>query len=631
MKTITQAWPLSCAVLLGHTAVADVDQIVVTGARTPLTINQTGSAITVITRDEIELRQARHVADLLRAVPGFSLSHTGVVGSQTQLRVRGAEANHVLVMIDGVRANDPATGDEFRWEYLATGDIERIEIVRGPQSSLWGSDAVAAVVHIITRKTSVAPGLDGYFENGSNRTSNAGISGAFGTAKWSVNGGVERLSTDGGNIARTGSENDDSDLTTATLAARFDASERLSFDVGLRAVDAYSQFDPVDYETTGLPVDGDVATDSNNFFAHAGASFHTADDRSSQHFNVRLFDSNNRNLVDGAEDSSTASVRLSFVYQADIKFDKNVLSLGVEHERSQYDQAGEIILGDPNQTQEMDVSSFVTEYQGLSHDKLSWIVSARFDSNSEFDDAINGRLSMAYRLTPGTTLRAGAGTGRKNPTFTERFGYFPAQFVGNENLQPEQSVSYEAGVNHNALDDAMQLQVSFFRQNLRNEINGFVFDPETYLSTAENMHGESKRSGVELAANWTLSEQVALGGHYTYTHSSADGLREIRRPRHTGGVSASYRAANERFSAALNADYGGTRSDTFFAPWPALAETVTLGNYWLVDLSVQYQANAYLAVFAKGSNLLDEDYEQVYGYRTAGRAGFVGLRMTFGR
>ena len=94
----------------------------------------------------------------------------------------------------------------------------------------------------------------------------------------------------------------------------------------------------------------------------------------------------------------------------------------------------------------MDVSSLVTEYQGLSHDKLSWILSARFDDNSEFDNALNGRLSLAYRLSPNTTLRGGLGTGQKNPTFTERFGYFPAQFIGNENLKPERSVSYDIGV-----------------------------------------------------------------------------------------------------------------------------------------------------------------------------------------
>jgi vitamin B12 transporter len=631
MNLITRTCMLGCAFLLGQAAAADFDQILVTGARTPLTINQIGSAVTVITREDIEQRQARHVSDLLRAVPGFSLSHTGAVGSQTQVRVRGAEANHILVLIDGIRANDPATGDEFRWEYLATGNIERIEIVRGPQSSLWGSDAIAAVVHIITRKASEAPSVDGYVEGGSDNTSNAGINASISAGRFSLTGGVERLATDGSNVSRTGTENDESDLLTTTLTARINASERLSFDLGVRAADAYTQFDPVDYYVTGLPVDGDVATDSRNFLAHAGADLRTANNRSTHHFDARFFNSDNQSLIDGIRDASTASDRLTLAYQADIKFNRNLLSIGVEHERTQYDQRGAVVFGDPNQSQKMDTSSLVAEYQGLSHEKLSWILSTRYDNNSNFDDAFNGRLSIAYRLTAKTTLRGSAATGQKNPTFTELFGYFPAQFVGNENLKPERSVSYDIGIDHRVLDGAMRLQASLFQQDLEDEIDGFIFDPVTFLSTADNLDDRSKRRGVELAMSWEISELISVGGHYTYTDSSAQGVREIRRPPHSGGLSANYRAANERFTMALNADYGGTRSDIFFAPWPASPETVTLGNYWLVDLAIQYRATPAVSLFAKGTNLLDEDYEQVYGYRTAGRAAFVGARMNFGR
>ena len=179
MKTYYYLITFCAALFLNLPAIAaeseadKIDQIIVSGARTPLTINQIGNSSTVITRDQIERREARNVTDLLRSVPGFSISHSGVAGSQAQVRVRGAEANHILVLIDGVRANDPATGDEFRWEYLSTGNIERIEIVRGPQSSLWGSDAVAAVVHIITQSEEAGSSFDAYAEGGSFSTANA--------------------------------------------------------------------------------------------------------------------------------------------------------------------------------------------------------------------------------------------------------------------------------------------------------------------------------------------------------------------------------------------------------------------------------------------------------------------------
>ena len=633
---------LGCALLVSHFAFADdsmqenIDQIIVTGARTALSIDQLGSASTIITRTEIERREARHVSDLLRSVPGFSVSHTGIVGSQTQVRVRGAEANHILVLIDGVRANDPATGDEFRWEYLSTGNIERIEIVRGPQSSLWGSDAVSAVVHIITRTEQSGSSFGGYAEGGSFATNNAGFNGALGGDRWTLQGDIERLSTDGSNISRIGNEKDDSDLTTANLSANFSATESLSFSFGLRSVDAYTQFDPVDYFVTGLPTDGDVATDTQNLFARAGIVLQRDGSRVSHRLNVRYFDSDNRNLIDGIEDSSTASDRVSFAYQADVSIGENVLSFALEHEETQFDQTGAIIFGNPNQTQKMDVSSAVLEFQGLSLDRLTWVVSVRADDNSDFDDALNGRLSLAFELSESTTLRASVGSGQKNPTFTERYGFFPGQFVGNPALQPEQSTSYDVGVDRSFADGAVQLQVSLFQQDLTDEINGFVFDPVTFLSTAENMSGKSKRSGVELASRWNMNDSFGIGAHYTYTDSTeqdflGNDVHELRRPKHSGGLSLDFRPTEERFSASLNADYGGSRTDIFFPPWPQPSEIITLSNYLLLDLAAQFEATSSVTLFAKGSNLLDEDYEQVFGYRTQGRAGYLGVRMNFGR
>ncbi len=641
MKSSHVVFALSCALLMSQAAIADesesrkIDQIIVSGARTPLTIKQLGSAVTVITRDEIQRREARQVTELLRSVPGFSVSHTGVAGSQAQVRVRGAEANHILVLIDGVRANDPATGDEFRWEYLSTANIERIEVVRGPQSSLWGSDAVAAVVHIITRSEQADSGINGYAEGGSFGTANAGLSGTFSGDRWTLSGGVESLTTDGSNVSRTGSEKDDSDLTTANLSARFAATEALSFSVGLQSMDAYSQFDPVDFFVTGLPTDGNVATDTTNFYARAGLALRPDGSDVSHELNVRYFDSDNRNLVDGVEGSATASDRFTFAYQTNINIGTNVLTLALEHEETEFEQSGTTAFGDPNQLQSIDTTSAIAEFQWLSLDRLAWIISTRADNNSDFDNAFNGRLSVAFELSESTTLRSSIGTGQKNPTFTERFGYFPGQFVGNPALKPERSMSYDIGFDQSLGNDAIQLQASLFRQDLTDEINGFIFDPVTFLSTAENMSGKSRRSGAELAARWVISDSVGVSANYTYTDSTeqdflGNDVRELRRPRHSGGFSLDYQTTNERFSASLNADYGGTRSDIFFPPWPEPSEIVTLSNYWLVDLATQYRATDSITVFAKGSNLLDEDYEQVYGYRTPGRAAYFGVRVNFG-
>ena len=312
------------------------DHIIVTGSRAPLSGAALGNAFTVITREDIEARQARYVTDLLRAVPGFAVSQSGTPGSQTQVRVRGAEANHVLVLIDGARASDPATGDEFRWEFLSTANIERIEIVRGPQSAIWGSDALAGVVNIITRTTSESS-LDAYVETGSMGTLNGAFSGGFGADTWHVDVSAEHLSTDGSNISRTGSEDDDSDATTLSLNALFKAGDKLDLSFGARRVDAWSQYDNVDYFTTGLPADSDVALDTLQHYAHLGASYGAADDRLRQHLFIRNFDSENINLTDGVEDVSALSDRLSISYQADLPVRDHLLSLALEHEDTAFE------------------------------------------------------------------------------------------------------------------------------------------------------------------------------------------------------------------------------------------------------------------------------------------------------
>ena len=607
-----------------------LDQIIVTGSRAPISAADIGSAVTIITRQDIDRRQVRYVSELLRAVPGFSVSHTGVVGSQTQVRVRGSEANQVLVLIDGVRANDPATGDEFRWEYLATANIERIEIVRGPQSALWGSDAIGGVVHIITKSGRDTPGVGGYLEAGSESTLNAAMNGGFGGDTWSVVVGVEQLATDGSNISRTGDENDDSDITTGSLNARFKPSDRVAVQFGLRTVDAYSQFDAVDFVETGLPTDSDVATDTTQRLAQLGVTLGASENRVRHHLNARYFDSDNRDLTEGVEAASSGSDRLNIGYQADIRFGKNLLAIALEHEKTNFEQRGEIVWGDPNQEQEMDVMSVVTDFQGRASDNITYLLSARFDDNSDFDDIVTGRASIAWDVSDATTLRANIGTGQKTPTFIERFGYFPGQFIGNPALKPEQSLSYDIGIDQRISASAV-IQIAVFEQEIEDEIDGFIFDPDTFLYTADNLSTTSKRSGIELGARWTVSDQLDLAMNYTYTDATENGAIELRRPRHAGSVQANYSFMSARGHIAFAADYGGTRHDMFFPPWPNPSELVTLGNYWLLDLTAQFQLTDSVRLFTRASNLLDTDYEQVYGYRTPGRAAYAGVQVNFGQ
>ncbi|MFK8052473.1 MAG: TonB-dependent receptor plug domain-containing protein [Woeseiaceae bacterium] len=630
---------LASAILCANAALADaessVDEIIVSGALVPVTVSEIGNAVTVISSEDIARRQALNVADLLRSVPGFAVSRSGVRGTQTQVRVRGAEANQVLVLIDGNRVNDPSVGDEFRWELLSTAQIERIEIVRGAQSALWGTDAIGGVVNIISRGGTDGSLINGFAETGSRASQNFGLDGSIGTDSGFVAAGAERQSTDGDNISRAGDEDDGSSLNTAFINGRWLASDRITLDGGVRLSNAYSEFDGVDF-STGIPGDSDTANDSETLTANLGARWQHPDDVYTHRISARWFDSELRTLNGGIESASTRADRMTLAYQFDLNLGENGLSLAVEHEASDFSQRGAVIFGDPNQDQSMNITSLIAEYRGFAGDRFSWIASARFDSNSDFDDAYNGRLSASYQIDDQLRLRGNIGTGQKNPTFTERFGFFPGSFVGNPALDPERSLSMEIGLDGDSFDGAVQWQVSLFNQDLEDEINGFVFDPVTFLGTAENRNGKSDRQGGELAAQWQIAAAVRVDATYTYidaTEPDAGGntIDELRRPRHTGSLGLDVDALEGRWTNRLTAEYGGSRLDRFFPPFPLPSQVVTIGNYWLVDLSSQYAVSESLTVYARGSNLLDEDYEEVFGYETLGRAGFVGVKFSFGR
>ncbi|MEO0997894.1 MAG: TonB-dependent receptor plug domain-containing protein, partial [Pseudomonadota bacterium] len=344
--------PAAALVLLsGPSLATEPDTIVVTAARTPLSLTETGASVTVITRDDIERRQSRYVSDLLRSVPGFSVSRSGGVGTQTQLRVRGAEANHLLVLINGVQANDPAGGDEARLELLSTAGVERIEIVRGPQSASWGSEAVGGVVNIITRRDVTAGGGSLRAESGSNDTLNVAgeVAGRIGDLALTL--AADRLDTDGSNVSRSGEERDGADLSTLSLFADYAPSGPFSAALMLRHAASDSDFDPTDFAVTGLPVDGDLSGEAERNHAGIDLRFGEAGARLGHRVTAGFLDTENRSFSAGAETGVTLAERLQLGYQLDAALGGDTISIGVDREDTDFEQRGPIGFGDPNQRQ----------------------------------------------------------------------------------------------------------------------------------------------------------------------------------------------------------------------------------------------------------------------------------------
>jgi vitamin B12 transporter len=614
----------------------ELDDMLVTAGLRPISINDVASSVTIITREEIEQRQVKYLSDLLRDVPGFAVSQAGGAGSQTQVRVRGAEANQLLVLIDGVRANDPALGSEFLYQLAVTSDIERIEIIRGPQSATWGSDAMAGVINIIRKKDVAVNYLAGNIEGGSFSSINAGINGGYSGEIINISGGVSYVDTDGTNISRFGNERDGAQNTTANLSMDIDATEALTFGFSGQYIDASNDYDDIDFFVSGLPVDADRVTESNQTFLTGEARYAKSENPFSANLSVLYMDSSHDNYSDGVWNNATASNTLETRLRGGWALGLNhSLNFGMEWQDVDFSQRGEAtIFGDPNQDQSYDINGYALEYVGKPVTNFSWTLSGRLDDYSDFDNSTTWQLAGAYSLSTAVRLRGSIGTGSKAPTFTERYGYFEGMFIGNPDLKPESSQGWEVGVDTHWADNRQSLLLTYFDQDLKDEIDGFVFDPDASLFTAKNKDGKSHRKGIEAVYEARLGNSWSLGASYTYTDATEENapgqsVREVRRPKNIASLAVNYYFADNRGNVNLNLNYVGKQLDNFFSPITFMTEKVDIKSYTVVDLAASWKLTKSLDLTARTSNLFDKEYEEILGFVRPGRAVYAGLRGRF--
>lgn len=635
---------------------ADRDSITVTAYRTPQAIARSGSALSIVDRRELAGQQALLAVEALRTVPGLSIAHGGPIGAQTQVRLRGAEANHVLVLIDGVEANDLATGDEFSFEHLASFDIERIEVVRGPQSALWGSDALAGVINVITRTPDEPLESAAFLEGGAFDLWSGGTRVGLRSERAMLTASVSALATDGSNASRTGTEDDGYDNVTGNLRASYALQDDLVVSLDARHTDTTTEFDGIDSTTTGLPTDADNETDARQTYLGAGARLDLLDGRWLHEVRYTLTatdtDTVEEDLATPARDytARTASGdKYGFYYQTSLRLTAgdattpgHLLTLAANHEREEFHQRGEVVdffgtLYDPNQDQALNTTGFAAEYLAFLGPRLSLAASVRHDDNSDFDDVTTWRTTASWTLPDeATRLHGSFGTGQKAPTFVERYGFSPNQFVGNPDLEPETSQGWDLGVERHWFDGRLTTDLTYFRANLDDEINGFYCPPPSYACTAINQQGESRRRGVEAVARASLAGGYTASLSYTYSDSRADDPNtpevalsgELRRPLHTGSLDLAGRWLDGRLGANIGAAYTGRRKDVFYPPpffYPATR--VTLDSYVLLRLAASYEVAKGIEVYGRIENALDEDYEDVYGFNTPGLGAFAGVRL----
>ena len=613
-------------------AETEIQEVLVSASLVPIAAKRSANAITVIDREQLSNRAALSVSDLLRDVPGLAVSRSGVQGSQTQIRARGAEANHLLVLIDGVEANDPSQGDELNWGTLSADDIERIEVIRGPQSSMRGSDAIAGVVNIITRSADEPYSAKLFTETGSFSTQRSGFSVGGIKGDLNVRLGVSTTDTEGDNVSRTGNEKDGYENTSINFKAGYKVSEELNVSFAARQSDGFNEFD-ADSDFDGFVEDRDRVSEFRNNTMRVQGDYASANGRWQHKLVIAQSSNDNEAFADGILGNVTASTKDQYQYIGSMFWNQATQRISVlaEREEEDYQQRGPLNWGlNPNQDRERNTDSFAIEYRTDITDALTLAASGRYDDNSEFESANTMRVEAVYQISDNTRLRSAYGTAVKNPTFSERFGFY-TNFIGNPNLDPEESTSWELGVDMELAPAALILSATLFDSELENEINGFVYDPATFGFTSANKDGVSKRQGIELTASATLTDDLSINSAYTYTDSvESDGaggyIDEVRRARHTGSLNVAWQAT-ENLHINANTQFNGSQTDLYFPPFPTPSQTVTLDTYTLVNVTANYSATERLDIYVRLDNLLDDDYEEVFGFQTLGFGANLGFRF----
>lgn len=594
-------------------------------------LEQVANSVTVISRQEIELRGQPFISDLLRTVPGLDVVKTGGNGT-TSVFIRGNKSEHTLVLLDGVPLNDPSSpGRSYFLEHLTTDNVERIEVLRGAQCVMYGSDAIGGVISIITRRGEGTRKLSLYGELGSQdyNLGRAELNGSTKYLDYSVGGsrlktgGISAAGSDYGNTERDGYLNN-----TISGALGFKPSENFRLDLTGR--NAYSSFD--------LDNAGGAGGDDTNYTGKfnetdlaARATLSLLGARLLQKSGIAI-SAQNRKFLNGtdaqhpfaASQSSSYGRTVRFSYQVIAQLnDNNTVTAGVDKQeevaRTEYRSQSQ--FGPFNtefNTQKGGTTGVFVEDLIKAWNRLFVSVGGRHDYNDRYGKADTYRIAPAFLIPEThTKLKASLGTGFKAPSLYQLYSQF-----GYLNLAPERSTSWDAGFEQDLWDGKIAFSAVYFRSDLRDLI---AFDNATALYY--NV-GLARTEGYEVTAQVKPMDKVLFKANYTYTSAVdlSDGSSLVRRPRIKLGGDAELHPI-EPLSVTVGATYTGPRVDNDFAPFPS--KRVKLGGYGLWHLAGAYAVNKTITLTARIDNLFDKNYSEVQGWGSQGIAGYGGVRLQF--
>jgi len=591
-----------------------------------LTNRYTGS-VSVITTEQLDQRQIRDIADVLRDVPGVAVA--GVAG-QTQIRLRGSEANHVLVLVDGIEVSDPFAG-EFDIGTLAAEVGARVEVLRGPQSALYGPDAIGGVVAYESAGGRDLPGFAARVEAGTQGTLNGAVRYGAAGDTWDAGLSAVVVSTDGQPNARGGTRDIGRDSYTVSGKGSVDVAAGFTLRAAARFIRTEGQFNDSDFDSTsptfGFVIDSPGTRFVNEaVYALVGARAEALEGRWTHDLSAQIADIDRVTFGPFGQSNSSEGDRIKASYVTALTIAQaHNLTFAADYEQEGFRNAtpGGFAF---NGRREIEQAGFVGEYR-YADEAFDLSAALRHDINDRFRDATTFRLGAGYRVADGTRLRAAAGSGVKNPGFFELFGFVDGRFIGNDALRPEKSTGWEVGIDQQ-LGDSASLAVTYFDSELKGEIFT-TFPPPTFIATPANRTTTSEQRGVEVALNARFGPQWSLDAAYSYLDAEENGREEVRRPRHIASMALTWEAPGDAASASLVVRHNGESLDDAFTDPSFVPVRVTLDDYTLVGLNARLALAEGIAAFARVDNLLGEDYEQVFSFVSPGRSATVGIEARF--
>jgi vitamin B12 transporter len=590
-----------------------------TGVVTPAW--QSASSITIVTEKDIQTQQHRTVPDILRTAPGLNMVQAGGPGAQTSIFMRGTNANHTKVILDGIDIGDPANSNgAFDYAHLLAADIQQMEILRGPQSGLYGSDAIGGVISIITKKGEGPPRVTGSLESGSFKTFNQtlGLSGSERNFNYAVN--VAHLHA--GDVPVTPPEllppgrraiGNNYDNMTYSTKLGVDLNDNLTVNSAVRYIDTTLLFTG----DGGFPSTPNATQSTHSvqqLFNREEAVWSLFDGRIKSYFGLNYTNSRAYDAGPGDPATITTGERLKFDWRtvAEIARDNNLI-FGAEHQTDRMDTAA-FAARNGNK------AGFI-ELQSALANRLFLVANIRQDSNDLFGER------MTYRVAPAvivpiteTKLKASYGTGFKAPSLSQLFRDFPTfNFFANRNLKPEDSRGYDAGFEQPLFNDRVRFGSTYFHNDITN-----LIDYNATFTSLVNVNSATTE-GTETFVSAQITERFGIRADYTFTRAvnAATGMQLLRRPKEKWSATATWLPLDALTLSAtvlrVNDWIDVTRDGSISG--------IVAPGYTLVNLRGDYAVNDQVKIFGRIDNLFDARYQNPTGFLAPGLAIFGGIRV----